>query len=95
MYNKKMVKFKHSLLPLKFLEFKDIFVFLFFESHIGVVATWFQNSEDGCITNWVTLTDKFLATFKPSVDVGTLLCNFSRIHKEKDGNLLVFTKFSS
>ena len=58
---------------------EDVFVRLFAGSLIENAANWFQNLQDGCITCWDDLKEKFIERFRPSVDVGKMLSNFLQI----------------
>jgi hypothetical protein len=58
---------------------EDVYFFLFVKSLAGDVVIWFQHLKDGCITNWSVLENKFLARFKPAVNVGSLLCQLFKI----------------
>lgn len=69
---------------------EDVYVRLFVKSHVDDIGVWFQHLEDGCITGWSVLENKFLVRFKPIVNVSYLLCQLFKIQKGEDEEIRRF-----
>ena len=67
-----------------------MYLHLFVKSLVDDAAVWFQHLEDGCITGWHVLENKFLARFKLAVNVGNLLCQLFKIQKGENEEIRSF-----
>lgn len=61
---------------------EDVAFRLFVETLAGAAAEWFNHLGPGCINNWNTMTEKFLARFKPAEDSHQLFARLSNSKKE-------------
>lgn len=51
---------------------------------MGKAAEWFQHLQDGCITTWNNLEERFLERFQPTVNSHQLLVNLLQIQMKED-----------
>lgn len=63
---------------------EDVFVRLFVQSLMGKATEWFQHLQDGCITTWDDLEQRFLKIFQPTINSHQLLVNLLQVQMKED-----------